>query len=78
MKATDYPNIDISDKAKEELLMIFGHLGITYQAELKGYIYDHENGYGGYKIYMDSNDCRELSSALIELADWLDTQPKLR
>lgn len=68
MKAWD----ELSDNARY-FMRDLGNFGPTFHAEnreVKGYMLDPEGDAG--KVYYTSNDLRQMASAAVEVADWLD------
>ena len=63
---------DVSKDARDWLEML-GNFGPTVRAsqrELKGCV-NSDHGEDG-RVYLNSDDLRKISAALVEAADWLD------
>ncbi len=66
---------DVSENTRDTMNML-GDFSPTVHAkkrELKGFIHDED---GGSKTYWDSDDLRQIATACIEAADWLDQRAK--
>lgn len=62
---------DISKAARGWMMFLgdFSPLTDPKEKALKGYMHDED---GAGKVYISSSELRELASACIEAADWLD------
>lgn len=65
----------VSEKSREIMKKLgdFSPTVHTQEREVKGYTFDED---GGGKTYWTSYDLRNIASACIEVADWLDSRAK--